>query len=92
MVSDLQERDDLAAYMFPAEWARIATAPGKSRARNNLRKHAENRIVLDALRSAGRSCLSCDGRTHNRCEMLSDFSGNVSVPMDHLCVHWSPRK
>lgn len=49
-------RDALAAKYFPREWARVATALGKSKQRQRLRQQAEAQQFLEQLRVNGANC------------------------------------
>ncbi len=52
-------RSQLAAQMFPIEWARVATKPGASKKRQQLRQRAERECRLREIRNTGASCASC---------------------------------
>lgn len=85
-------RSQLAAKMFPREWARVATASGASKARQKLRQRAEAEVQLRALRATGASCVNCSSYERRpmgkemRCAAESDFYGDVIAKPDGLCL------
>lgn len=94
-----QERDALAARMFPQRWAAVANQTGERarRTRHNLRRQAETKQELDRLRDAGASCASCTSFArhpdHGRiCEAGSDFHGYQLAKAEGLCTLWTARK
>lgn len=95
--SELQQRDDLASYMFPKEWARFVLRPGATKKRQQLRKRAEQQVIFDRLFAAGRSCASCrhfeftSAINKTTCAMGSDFYGYQIETADGLCVDWSAK-
>jgi hypothetical protein len=95
--SDLQQRDDLAAYMFPKEWARVVLMAGATKKRQQLRKRAEQQVIFDQFLAAGRSCASCchfefaDAVNKMTCAMGSDFYGYQIAKANGLCLDWSAR-
>lgn len=89
-------RDALAAQYFPDLWAKVATRPGASRQRQQLRQRAEHAQQMEQLRAAGASCASCRSyRTDSApgfpdgfgpwCEIESDFHGTTRATPDGLC-------
>ena len=93
-----EERDALAARYFPQEWARVATKAGASKARQKLRRAAEDVVVLDALRAAGARCETCRsfmiGTTASKnsqspwCTAHSEWNSYAIIDPDDLCVRW----
>lgn len=87
-------RSRLAAEMFPAEWAKVASLPGASKRRNYLRHRAEVEKTLRALRAAGASCATCrsfERRPHGKemiCAANSDFHGYQITGPDGLCARF----
>lgn len=91
------ERDELAAHYFPQQWAAIATLPGASKKRQQLRKAAETRRYMIALRAEGARCGTCNSYTkmpHDDrmyCAAKSDFSGYTVTFETSLCGDWSAK-
>lgn len=94
------ERDALAAQMFPEAWAAVATLPGASKKRQQIRKRAEERQAMTALQATGARCGNCEhyeeiptpgnkGRMH--CSMQSDFDGWALTFETSLCLDWSKK-
>lgn len=89
--------DDLAAAMFPAEWAAASRATGR-KARNRrraLRRRADHEAAMTPLRAAGRSCASCrnfekgpPGIGGRICSADSDFQGYARAVPTGLCPKW----
>ena len=96
----LEERNALAAKMYPVEWARIVNKTGEQarRRRQNLRQHAKAAVQLAALRERGAKCENCDGFSRkeaghkNVCLADTDFHGYAIVKPDGLCLRWGERK
>lgn len=96
----LEQRDALAAAVFPDEWNRVVNLTGKqaSKRRQKLRKAAEIEVhIMRPLRARGASCASCanydrypHGEGHH-CAALSDFHGYVSTQPTFLCDRWRAR-
>lgn len=94
-----EDRNALAASMFPADWARMETMTGKrrSRMRATLRNRAVYQTALAALPAKAR-CGTCahHGRfpTDPRmtCELDSDFHGYAIVTPDHKCPRWATQQ
>lgn len=92
--------DDLAAAMFPAEWAAVEGATGR-KARNRrraLRRRADHEAAMAPLRAAGRSCASCrnfekgpPGIGGRICSADSDFQGYARAVATGLCPKWRDR-
>lgn len=92
--------DDLAAAMFPAEWAAASRATGKraQNRRRSLRRQAEYESAMVPLRAAGRSCGSCDSFEKAPfptkgmiCDAESDFHGYTRAEATGLCPRWRAR-
>ena len=95
-------RDALAAKHFPNQWAAIASAPGKSKARQKYRRDAERAERREVLRRDGHSCADCScfnrkqpssyqGTKHKTwCGFMSDFHGYVFVDASDICSDWTP--
>lgn len=88
-------RSELAAKRFPKEWAvwSTRTGPGASKRRQQLRKAAEDAIVMDGLRSKNASCATCSsfeprGPGGPHCAKDSDFHGYTLVLPTDLCARW----
>ena len=62
-LAEVDRQRELAATMFPVEWAATFTAPGKSRRTRQarLRKQAVEANALAEMHLAGHSCLDCTG-------------------------------
>lgn len=92
------DRNERAAAMFPADWARMEQMTGKrrSRMRATLRNRATYEDGLAALPALA-SCATCahHGRypTDNRmtCDLDSDFYGYTIVKPDHKCPRWATK-
>jgi len=94
---EINPRDALAAKHFPKVWPKIATAPGKSKARTQYRKAAERAEACERLRAEGRSCASCDaferkGPCGPHCLMDTDFYGYATTKADGLCHRWHAKE
>lgn len=88
------ERSQLAAKLFPREWATVANLPGASKARQKLRQRAVTEVKLRALRAAGASCATCrsfekrdptPGIKGPWCSAKSDWEGYVLAKPNDLC-------
>lgn len=89
-------RSKLAAVVFGKRWERIATLPGKSAARNKMRKAAEQHVKLDALRRTGAACATCNSFETRKpypgwkdgpwCSYDSDFHGTAIAKPNGLCL------
>ena len=98
-MATLEERNALAAEMFPVEWKRCATKTGEQarRRRHNLRARADAELVLIALRERGAKCENCDSFSRkeaghkNVCLADTDFYGYAIVKPDGLCTRWGER-
>lgn len=100
---ELDAQHALAASMFPQEWARALTVPGKrgSRQRASLRHRAVAEVRMRELRAIGSSCANCDNRVSTpwtdparrwACDLRSDFHGYQITQLDGLCPDWiAPR-
>ena len=89
------ERDALAAKHFPDLWAKIEHYPGKSKARQKLRRAAEIEEQIEALKARGKSCAGCRsylpppiGLKNHICDAQSDFHGYVETTPDDVCILW----
>ncbi|MGR0185486.1 hypothetical protein [Azospirillum aestuarii] len=89
-------RSRLAAELFPREWAAVATRPGASKKRQQLRQRAEAELKLRGLRASGASCATCGsyrtsdptpGMKEPWCAAESDWKGFVRANPDGLCIH-----
>ena len=89
-------RSRLAAEMFPREWAAVASRPGASKKRQQLRQRAEEEVKLNDLRASGASCATCGsyrtadptpGMKGPWCAAESDWKGFVRAKPDGLCIH-----
>lgn len=96
MTRTQENRDQLAAEMFPTEWATLAAQTGRkaSRSRNNLRARAEHEFFLRPLRAAGCSCATCSAYRkypHGKGHVCDDESSGGTYTMaeaDGLCANW----
>jgi hypothetical protein len=97
----MSERDALAAKHFPDAWARVATAFGKSSARQKLRKAGEQAEKVELLAACGSHCSNCGAydtrpipgmKQSGFCGMDSDFHGYAFVKPNNLCHRWSSRQ
>lgn len=98
--AELQAERDLAAKLYPAEWASASRMTGrKGQARRaRLRQQAVYEMRLRPLREAGASCLTCANRTKvggvgQTCDIDSDFHGYAVIkdPSTQLCTDWADR-
>lgn len=88
-------RSDLAAARFPDEWRKWSALTGKaaSKRRQQLRKAAEEAVIMDGLQASGASCATCvgfvrEGPCGSYCSADSDFHGYMLAQASGLCVRW----
>ena len=93
-----EARNELAAKYFPKQWEKVADKPGASKARQNLRRAADNRVKLDALRQDGACCGKCGSFERVApssmpdfgcwCAADSDFHGYTKASAGGLCLRF----
>lgn len=99
----VEERDALAAKLFPREWAVVAKSSGRGagKKRNKLRNQAEEKVRFDTLKAEGKSCASCGGFERRQpypglkgawCSMDSDWEGYTHAEPGGLCLKWHPKE
>lgn len=92
----LEERNALAMKYFPESWANAQTE-GKSKQRNNLRKHAEQIQLKEQLKADGASCSTCwsfvsGGPCGSYCDADTDYYGYALTKPEGLCYRWHKKK
>lgn len=99
-MATLEERNALAAEIFPVEWAKALTETGKRAVnkRRCLRNAAEAEVIMRPLRERGECCATCSSfdpnptrEIKNACLADSDFHGYAITQPENLCGLWKAK-